>query len=96
MIGVDSLFVPFYLIVTITGVLSAAIMIRIPPLCLYPEEFCPDVGKQVKEEELEGYTMHQWAVEVWLLRRADNGPLKQILVSGLDTFMGIVFQTAPL
>ena len=52
MIGVDHLFVPFYLIVTITGTVSAAIMIRIPPLRLYPDVFCPDVGKQVKEEEL--------------------------------------------
>ncbi len=96
MIGVDHLFVPFYLIVTITGVLSAAVMIRIPPLCLYPEEFCPDVGKQVKEEELEGYTMHQWALKL-AVEKAANGPgLKQILVSGLDTFMGIVFQTAPI
>ena len=59
MIGVDHLFVPFYLIVTITGTVSAAIMIRIPPLRLYPDVFCPDVGKQVKEEELEGYTMRQ-------------------------------------
>ena len=96
MIGVDHLFVPFYLIVTITGVLSAAVMIRIPPLCLYPEEFCPDVGKQVKEEELEGYTMHQWALKLAVEKAAKGPGLKQILVSGLDTFMGIVFQTAPI
>ena len=95
MIGVDHLFVPFYLIVTITGTVSAAIMIRIPPLRLYPDVFCPDVGKQVKEEELEGYTMRQWALK--LAVEAAKGPgLKQILVSGLDTFMGIVFQTAPI
>lgn len=96
MIGVDHLFVPFYLIVTITGTVSAAIMIRIPPLRLYPDEFCPDVGKQVKEEELEGYTMRQWALKLAVEKAAKGPGLKQILVSGLDTFMGIVFQTAPI
>ncbi len=96
MIGVDHLFIPFYLIVTITGFVSAAIMIRIPPLRLYPDEFCPDVGKQVKEEEIEGYTMHQWALKLAVEKAAKGPGMKQILLSGLDTFMGIVFQTAPI
>lgn len=96
MIGVDHLFIPFYLIVTITGMVSAAAMIRIPPLCLYPDEFCPDVGKQVKEEETEGYTMHQWALKLAVEKAALAPGPKQILISGLDTFMGIVFQTAPI
>lgn len=96
MIGVEHLFIPFYLIVTITGTVSAAMMIRIPPLRLYPDVFCPDVGKQVKEEEIEGYTMHQWALKLAVEKAAKGPGLKQILVSGLDTFMGIVFQTAPI
>ena len=56
----------------------------------------PGCGKTGEEEELEGYTMRQWALKLAVEKAAKGPGLKQILVSGLDTFMGIVFQTAPI
>ena len=96
MLGVSDLFVPFYLILTLTGIISAAIMIRIPPLKCYPDTYCPDVGKQAKEDEISGYTMHQWALKTAVEKAAKGPGVKQILISGMDTFLGIVLQTAPV
>lgn len=96
MIHVEQIFVPFYLVVTITGFLSAAIMTRIPPLCRYPDEYDAETGRQVKENEPEGYSKRQWALKL-AVEKASKGPgILQVIVKGLDMFLGIVFQSAPV
>ncbi|MEL7648531.1 MAG: YjiH family protein [Sedimentibacter sp.] len=96
MLKVDHLFIPFYAILSITGVLSVVIMTRIPPLNKYSDEYYAPVGKQVDEVVPEGITKFQWALQLGV-ERAENAPtFSQVLYKGVDMFLGIVFQLTPL
>lgn len=96
MLKVDHLFLPFYAILSITGIISVVIMTRIPPLSKYPNEYYAAVGKQVNEVEPEGISKHQWALQLGV-ERAETGPnFAGIMGKGVDMFLGIVFQLAPL
>ncbi|MEL7648533.1 MAG: YjiH family protein [Sedimentibacter sp.] len=96
MLKVDHLFIPFYAILSITGVLSVVIMTRIPPLTKYPDEYYAPAGKQVNEVVPEGITKFQRALQLGV-ERAENAPtFSQVLYKGVDMFLGIVFQLTPL
>lgn len=96
MIHVEQLFVPFYLIVTITGFVCAAVMVRIPPLSLCPDDYCPDTGKIVNEQEPKEYTRGRWALEKAVEKAADAPDVRTLLSKGTDMFLGIVLQSAPV
>ncbi|MGD9569482.1 MAG: YjiH family protein [Sedimentibacter sp.] len=96
MLKVDHLFIPFYAILSITGILSVVIMTRIPPLSRYPDEYYAPVGKQVNEIEPEGITKHQWALQLGVERAAKGPNFSQVIYKGIDMFLGIVFQLTPL
>lgn len=96
MLKVDHLFIPFYLILTITGILSVVIMTRIWPLSKYPNEYYAPVGKQINEEEPEGISKSQWALHL-AVAKAETAPgLSGTLYKGVDMFLGIIFALTPL
>lgn len=96
MLGVDDKFIPFYIILTLTGILSIIIMSRIPPLSRYPDEYYAPVGKQIQEEEPEGIKKSQWALKLAVDKAAVAPGPGQILYNGLDTWLGIVFSLTPI
>ncbi|MDF2615983.1 MAG: nucleoside recognition domain protein [Sedimentibacter sp.] len=96
LLKVDHLFIPFYAILTITGILSVVIMTRIPPLSKYTDEYYAPVGKQVNEVEPEGISKSQWALKLAVERAATAPDMKGVLYKGIDMFLGIVFQLTPL
>ncbi len=96
MLKVDHLFIPFYIILAITGILSVVIMTRIPPLSKYPNEYYAKVGKQINEEEPAGMTKSQWALQL-AVSKAETAPgLGGTLYKGVDMFLGIIFALTPL
>lgn len=96
MLKVDHLFIPFYLILAITGVLSVVIMTRIPPLSKYSDEYYSVVGKQINEVEPEGISKSQWALQL-AVAKAETAPgLSGTLYKGIDMFLGIIFALTPL
>lgn len=96
MLNVDHLFISFYGILCVTGVLTAVIMARIPPITLYPDEYYGPAGKQVNEEAPENFTKHQWGLKLAVEKAAKGPSLPQILRKGTDMFFGIIFQTSPI
>jgi len=96
MLKVDHLFLQFYAILSITGVLSVVIMTRIPPLSKYPDEFYAPVGKQINELEPEGVTKYQWALQLGVARAKTAPSFAGILYKGIDMFLGIIFALTPL
>jgi nucleoside recognition membrane protein YjiH len=96
MLKVDHLFLQFYAILSITGVLSVVIMTRIPPLSKYSNEYYAPVGKQVNEIEPEGVTKFQWALQLGVERAKTAPSLTGILYKGIDMFLGIIFSLTPL
>jgi nucleoside recognition membrane protein YjiH len=96
MLKVDHLFIPFYIILAITGILSVVIMTRIPPLSKYHNKYYAKVGKQINEEEPAGMTKSQWALQL-AVSKAETAPgLGGTLYKGVDMFLGIIFALTPL
>jgi nucleoside recognition membrane protein YjiH len=96
MLGVDTVFIPFYITLVVAGVLSAVIMCRIPPLSKLSNEYHPAVGKQIDEEEPSGISKFQWALQKAVQKAQSSGDLKAQLMSGTDTFFGIIFSLVPI
>ncbi|WP_084786579.1 YjiH family protein [Bacillus tuaregi] len=96
MLDVDSLFFPFYAIVCITGIASIIIMTRIPPLCKYPDEYLPNVGKQVNEQVPAGIKKSEWALKQGVNKAKSAASFTGILYEGLDMFLGIIFILTPI
>jgi len=95
MLKVDAYFIPFYIILTLTGILSVVIMARIWPLAKFPDTYYEKVGKQIDEEEPAGIKKSQWALHLAVQKAEKAGGLSQILYKGTDMFLGIIFALTP-
>jgi len=96
-LGVDQYFIQMYLILSLVGALSAAIMCRIWPLNgKWKGEYYAPVGKQVHEDEPEGVSRFQWALQQ-AVKRAEMAPNVQGLFKhGIKMFLNIVFTLVPV
>ncbi|MBY4677508.1 YjiH family protein [Marinobacterium arenosum] len=72
-IGLDHLFVPFYLTVVAAGLVAAVITPRLPPLSWKKDEYNSASGKQIKEAVPNGHSLFSWGLEQ-AVRRAHNAP----------------------
>jgi len=95
MLGVDKYFIPFYIILTVTGILSVVIMARIWPLAKFPDTYYEKIGKQINEVEPTGMKKSQWALQLAVQKAEKAGNLSQILYKGTDMFLGIIFALTP-
>ena len=97
MLGVDQYFIPFYAILTVTGILSVIIMARIWPLGKkYPDEYYAPVGKQIDEQEPTDIKKTTWAYRK-AIQKAESGPnVGGLLYKGIDMFLGIIFTLVPV
>ncbi len=92
-VGLEHMFIPFYLTVIIAGLVAALIMPRIPPLSLVPNTYMDDVEAQEDEEVPEGYNLLSYGYKK-ALDRAENSPsffnfFKKGLQNVLDMWMGV-------
>jgi len=96
MLGLDRIFVPFYLVLTFTGAITAIIMARIPPLRNIPDTFHPKTGKRIDEIEPEGVSKFKWGLQKAVESAAKAGSLADQLKKGVTTFLGIIFKLSPI
>ncbi|MHB1391696.1 MAG: hypothetical protein ACYCYE_01195 [Clostridia bacterium] len=95
MLKLDALFIPFYIILTITGILSVVIMARIWPLAKFPDTYYDKVGKQINEIEPAGIKRSQWALQLAVQKAEKANSLPQVLYKGTEMFLGIIFALTP-
>ena len=97
MMGVDQYFVPMYLILSLVGIITAAIMARVWPFRgRYKDEYYAPVGKQVHEQEPKNIKRTQWAL-YQAVTRAQGGPsFAGLIKRGVNMFLGIVFTLVPV
>ncbi|GGO75501.1 membrane protein [Marinobacterium nitratireducens] len=93
-IGLDHLFVPFYLTVVVAGLVAAIITPRLPPLCWKKDEYNESAGKQIKEELPNGHSLFSWGLEQ-AVRRAATAPSpgalgKTCLMNVTDIWFGLL------
>lgn len=97
MMGVDQYFAQLYLLLSLVGVLSAAIMSRIWPLQgKWKDQYYPPVGRQVHESEPVGISRSQWALQQALARAKSAPDLPQLILRGIKMFLNIVFTLVPV
>jgi nucleoside recognition membrane protein YjiH len=83
--GISGHFLQLYASMLGIGVLCAVVTPRIPPLSRIPDDFHPEIGKQVQEEVGVGYSLPRWALRQAARRAAGaSGPVRMLRNGGLS------------
>lgn len=92
-VNLAHLFLPFYLTVTLAGVVAAIITPRIPPLSRKSDNYYGGVNNNGSEEIPKGYTSFKWGLEKAVDRAGQNNSPKKFFVDGaknvLDMWIGV-------
>jgi nucleoside recognition membrane protein YjiH len=70
-VGLEHMFLPFYLVVTLSGIVAALIVPRIPPLSRIPNTYCTD--KPHSEDIPAGMSAPRYGLNL-ALEKAENSP----------------------
>ena len=93
-VGLEHMFLPFYLIVTVAGVVAAIIVPKLPPLSKIPETY--NVENSYSEDIPEGKTSAQYGMEL-ALKKAENAPgIKAFFIEGVENVFEMWFGTLPV
>ncbi|WP_148254968.1 YjiH family protein [Aidingimonas lacisalsi] len=93
-IGINHLFVPFYLTVVVAGLTAAVIVPRLPPLSRKPNTYYEPVGCQLVEKETSGMGVFRFSLSQ-AVKRADKAPgprqlARHALINVADIFLALL------
>ena len=93
-IGINHLFVPFYLTVVVAGLVAAVIVPRLPPLSRKPNSYYEPVGCQIQEENTGNQNLLRYSLGI-AVARAEKAPgpaklAKLALYNVADIFFGLL------
>ncbi|MET4695146.1 YjiH family protein [Endozoicomonas lisbonensis] len=95
-VGLQQLFVPFYLSICVSGVLAAIVLQRIPPLSKKKDQFIDGTRREADSELIpEGYTAFSYGLKLALARAARINSLTDIARQGAKNAMDMVFGVLP-
>lgn len=94
-VGIAYLFPSFYLCICLVGITLAVILARIPPICTIPNTYREGVGKQIQEDVPDEQGTLHYALEL-SCRRAAGFNAKNVLQSGFEVVMGMLFDLIPI
>lgn len=93
-VNLSHMFIPFYLTVTLCGILIAIIVPRIPPLSRKKDSFFQNKKQEIKEEIPEGFTPIKWGLIQAVERAEKNNSIKDLIIEGvkniLDMWIGVI------
>lgn len=93
-VGLEHLFLPFYLVVSFAGIVAAVIVPKLPPLSKIPDSYATEVSH--REEIFSGLTSIQYGLQL-ALSKAENAPgIKEFLKEGVQTVCEMWFGTLPV
>ena len=93
-VGLEYMFLPFYLIVSVAGVVAAIIVPKLPPLSRVPETY--NVKTPHREDIPDGKTPAQYGMQL-ALKKAENAPgIKAFFKEGLENVFEMWFGTLPV
>ncbi|GHE19659.1 YjiH family protein [Halomonas urumqiensis] len=93
-IGINHLFVPFYLTVVVAGLVAAVIVPRLPPLSRKPNTYYEPVGCRIQEENTSDQNLFRYSLGM-AVARAENAPgprqlARHSLFNVIDIFFGLL------
>lgn len=96
-VGLGHLFVPFYLTITLAGLVAAFIAPRIPPLSRKSDTYFIEKSDDYSEDQIpEGYTPFTWGFEQALEKAGKAKGFKDFLVSGIKNILDMWMGVAPI
>lgn len=92
-VSLERFFAPFYLTVTVAGLVAAVICPRIPPLSRKPDTYYNGKTEELDESVPSGYTPLSWGVVQAVEKAEENQSVKRFFKEGckniLDMWMGV-------
>ena len=93
-VGLEHMFIPFYLTVSIAGIVAAIIVPKLPPLSKVPETYYAE--KPHGEDIPDGMTALQYRMKL-ALKKAENSPgIKAFFKEGFENVFEMWFGTLPV
>lgn len=93
-VGLEHMFLPFYLIVTIAGIVAAIVVPKLPPLSRIPDTYYIEVPK--REDIPKGMTPAQYGMKL-ALKKAENAPgIRVFFKEGIENVFEMWFGTLPV
>ena len=93
-VGLDHMFIPFYLTVTLAGIIASIIVPKLPPLSRVPETYNTEVPH--REEIPEGMTPAQFGLKL-ALQKAESAPgVRAFFKEGIENVFEMWFGTLPV
>lgn len=93
-VGLEHMFLPFYLVVTAAGIVAAIIVPKFPPLSRVPDTYSTEVPH--REDIPDGMTPAQYGIQL-ALKKAENSPsVKSFFREGMENVFEMWFGTLPV
>lgn len=93
-VGLEHMFLPFYLTVGVAGIVAAIIVPKLPPLSRIPDEYC--VQKPMREDIPEGMTPFRYGMQL-AMNKAKHAPtVKEFFREGFQNVFEMWFGTLPV
>ena len=93
-VGLEHMFLPFYGVVSVAGVVAAIIVPKLPPLSKVPDTYCTD--KSHREDIPEGMTSFRYGLSL-ALKKGENAPgVKAFFREGFENVFEMWFGTLPV
>lgn len=93
-VGLAHMFIPFYLTVSLAGIVAAIIIPRIPPLSRKSNAYIDGSTTQKSESIPEGYNIVSYGYEQALLKAETNKSFKKFFIDGIenvfDMWLGVI------
>ena len=93
-VGLEHLFIPFYLVVSLSGIIAAMIVPKLPPLSKIPDTYYTKTSQ--REDIPEGMSATEYGLQL-ALNKADRSPsIKEFFVEGLENVAEMWFGMLPI
>ena len=95
-VGLSHMFIPFYLTVTIAGIVAAIIIPRMAPLSKIDDSYYTDKSNVANETIPEGYNSLTWGYAQALNRASENSSFTDFLTDGLKNVLDMWIAIIPV
>lgn len=95
-VGLSNYFIPFYLTVSLSGLVAAVILPRIYPLKNIPNTYYNNQNKKDDETIPEGYTPLSFGYKKALVKATNSPSIKTFLIEGVKNVLDMWFGVLPV
>ena len=95
-VGLQHMFIPFYLTITLAGVVAAIILPKIGPLKKKSNKYYNNMEPQSSDSIPEGYTSFSYGLELAVKKANKNADFKAFISEGIHNVLDIMIGVLPV